>query len=693
LLITDLTRMLPRTSPWPTRTAPIDCIVIHHSVTPSDYPLDRIAEYHIGRGYPGIAYHYAIPGDGAIYRTNSDNLLTWHGHDGNSGIGVCLLGDFTSTPPTEAQLRAAAWLVAYLRGLYGPLPVLGHRECGRAATACPGDTWPQWRHRLETPPTGEDMTRTKLGSHYQQPSAEAFAWHQAALPPAIKAMGNVGPHDVSDLFPAYDAAGLARPFLLAREWTDDKRDEWVRQGAAGARAFFERVIRRYSQWRHLTDVGEGINEFVPWTPDDMRRLNEFDAEAARLFHREGFRYVGGNFSVGWPELADWPLYLDALREMDFLGLHEYHWPGLPEDGYRTLRYRRAIAAIREAGGRVPPILITEVGWDKALLGGGHEGFIKSGDQRAYLEWLKRYDSELQQDAEVLYAYIFETGAASDWHAMGFDVVGSEIAEDIAAYMRSAAVPNPAPVPDKGETLDIQAFDWQGNPTTVEALQAKYKFQIRRATQEPGKEVFRLSAIREKAGDTAVIARCRLADGAPDVSRHVAGYWPDAPARDVPGQWYDRYEIGQTNASGEVTAITMGSGGVIRDDGGPHAVWVVSPSTPSDCLDRIGWLGGTDHLHVNPEFTLVREPAPTPQPTPDPTPKPSAITAEDMQRAREGLGIVPATIKAAVERGYVWLKEIYTPGDEYALALVWDGTGYRVLKLDARQWQVVGEAAL
>jgi hypothetical protein len=65
----------------------------------------------------------------------------------------------------------------------------------------------------------------------------------------------------------------------------------------------------------------------------------------------------------------------------------------------------------------------------------------------------------------------------------------------------------------------------------------------------------------------------------------------------------------------------------------------------------------------------------------------------MQRAREFLGIVPATIKAAVERGYVWLKEIYTPGDEYALALVWDGTGYRVLKLDSRKWQVVGEAAL
>jgi hypothetical protein len=90
--------------------------------------------------------------------------------------------------------------------------------------------------------------------------------------------------------------------------------------------------------------------------------------------------------------------------------------------------------------------------------------------------------------------------------------------------------------------------------------------------------------------------------------------------------------------------------------------------------------------------VVPEPTP-PQPTPDPTPEPIAITEAELQRAREGLGIVPATIKAAVERGHTWLKEIYSPGDEYALALVWDGTGYRVLKLDARQWQVVGEAAL
>lgn len=176
--ITDLTAVLPRTSPWPTRTVPPDCIVIHHSVTPSDYPLDRIAEYHVGRGYPGIAYHYAIPGDGAVYRCNPDDALSWHGHDGNTGLGVVLLGDFTSAPPTEAQLVSAAWLVGYLRGLYGPLPVLGHRDCGRAATACPGDTWLTWRERLETvmtTPTEEAQLQEENGV---SASTEAAAkWH------------------------------------------------------------------------------------------------------------------------------------------------------------------------------------------------------------------------------------------------------------------------------------------------------------------------------------------------------------------------------------------------------------------------------------------------------------------------------------------------------------------------------------
>ncbi|QLQ05112.1 MAG: hypothetical protein HZY76_02710 [Anaerolineae bacterium] len=34
--------------------------------------------------------------------------------------------------------------------------------------------------------------------------------------------------------------------------------------------------------------------------------------------------------------------------------------------------------------------------------------------------------------------------------------------------------------------------------------------------------------------------------------------------------------------------------MIKEQGGPHTLWVVSPSLPSDGLTRVGWLGGTDH---------------------------------------------------------------------------------------------------
>ena len=80
--------------------------------------------------------------------------------------------------------------------------------------------------------------------------------------------------------------------------------------------------------------------------------------------------------------------------------------------------------------------------------------------------------------------------------------------------------------------------------------------------------------------------------------------------------------------------------------------------------------------------------------PEPTPT-GAVTDEELRRARAALGTVPATIKAAVERGYTWLKELYNPGDSYALALVYDPVSkrYKVLKLEARTWRVIAEALL
>lgn len=134
---------------WARRSKNPDCIVIHHSVTPGDYPIERIAEYHISRDYPGIAYHYVVTSSGDVYQTNDDMDFTWHGNDGNTGLGVCLLGDFTHELPPPPQLEATRNLVTILKARWDITRVIGHREAGRAQTACPGDTWNEWKSQLE----------------------------------------------------------------------------------------------------------------------------------------------------------------------------------------------------------------------------------------------------------------------------------------------------------------------------------------------------------------------------------------------------------------------------------------------------------------------------------------------------------------------------------------------------------------
>lgn len=94
--------------------------------------------------------------------------------------------------------------------------------------------------------------------------------------------------------------------------------------------------------------------------------------------------------------------------------------------------------------------------------------------------------------------------------------------------------------------------------------------------------------------------------------------------------------------------------------------------------------------------LLAEPCQRREPMPEPTPEPSKnFTDAEKQRCRNAFATVPATMKAAVERDCVWLKEIYSSGDAYAFALVWNRTTrrYQALKLETQTWQVVAETTL
>jgi len=156
--IENIIGQLPKNGSYNTREV-IDTAVIHHSATAKTTTPWAIAHYHTYiRGYRGIAYHYLVYYNGRVYQVNEDETLSWHAGDGtydprnenNKGLGICLVGNFMERQPPDEQLDATRELLEHLKQKYGKLRIIGHREGwyrGKYGnpTACPGDTWPQWK--------------------------------------------------------------------------------------------------------------------------------------------------------------------------------------------------------------------------------------------------------------------------------------------------------------------------------------------------------------------------------------------------------------------------------------------------------------------------------------------------------------------------------------------------------------------
>jgi N-acetylmuramoyl-L-alanine amidase len=126
-----------------------DWIVIHHSATPVGGAA-RFGAEHKAKGWDELGYHFVI-GNGTDTGNGQTEVGTrWpkqkqgaHCRTPNNdfnerGIGICLVGNFDTTRPSDAQLKAVAKLVAYLQKTY-KIPashVIGHGDA--KATECPG---------------------------------------------------------------------------------------------------------------------------------------------------------------------------------------------------------------------------------------------------------------------------------------------------------------------------------------------------------------------------------------------------------------------------------------------------------------------------------------------------------------------------------------------------------------------------
>ncbi len=121
-------------------------LVIHHSASNINITIEDIHRWHLSNGWIGIGYHYVIYADGTIYRGRPEWAVGAHAyqdstHEANSnGIGICLIGNFTSSLPTDNQMDSLVWLVFDIWKRFAYTSVIGHKDV--MTTACPGALFP-----------------------------------------------------------------------------------------------------------------------------------------------------------------------------------------------------------------------------------------------------------------------------------------------------------------------------------------------------------------------------------------------------------------------------------------------------------------------------------------------------------------------------------------------------------------------
>ncbi len=256
--------------------------------------------------------------------------------------------------------------------------------------------------------------------------------------------------------------------VIARLANLEENVDWLRvDPKAFARSFVDRLLPLATdpkRWAYV-DAWEAYNEPVVVNAEAMARLADFEAERTRLLAREGVWSCVGNFPAGHPDLPLWPHFFPALQAIEehggYLGLHEYSAPYMwfgtgrhqlspsadeGDEGWLTLRYRKAYRQYLQPAGLDVPLVITEAGIDGAVqprpgpkgLGWKdfaafweQEGWVTTTPAGFYVEQLAWYDAHLMQDPYVVGAAIYALVVYGNWES--FEIVG-ECARILQQYL-------------------------------------------------------------------------------------------------------------------------------------------------------------------------------------------------------------------------------------------------------------------
>lgn len=123
----------------------VNRIVVHcaASLPHQDIGAAEIREWHLGRGFSDIGYHFVIRLDGETEAGRKLNEVGAHaqGHNADS-IGICLVGGLdkngkASNTFSREQFATLAQLIGELRDIYPKAEVLGHRDLPNVKKDCP----------------------------------------------------------------------------------------------------------------------------------------------------------------------------------------------------------------------------------------------------------------------------------------------------------------------------------------------------------------------------------------------------------------------------------------------------------------------------------------------------------------------------------------------------------------------------
>jgi len=201
-----------------------------------------------------------------------------------------------------------------------------------------------------------------LHIHTGAQNAMAAEYIRAVRPPVVKWLDSADPGLV-DQVNSYGGLSILRIYVDTPEQNLDHFDDYLRK------------IERATKGSNVRAIEVSHNE-AHQGGDELSRKAICDIAGMKLAERLGKIGVIGCFSVGMPDIPEWPRYRPALEYAASHGhalcLHEYGAGPLGMEaglegfgagllGWYCLRYRRVLAWAKSAGVPMPRIVIGESG--------------------------------------------------------------------------------------------------------------------------------------------------------------------------------------------------------------------------------------------------------------------------------------------------------------------------------------------